>query len=160
MDRSELYMLDTYKREELKKRLKPINDWTKVNQGQYLFHETDNNIFNVNQLLSVNLKENMVKYQDRNSNVYEMSLTGWYHYDEFVADEVGEYWTPKLYIVTPIDQSDEYELMVACNENHLYSCFLEKHKEIQKGELTLDEFNENYSFDLVKEVDEFSIKCV
>jgi hypothetical protein len=160
MDRAELYALNDYKREELKKRLKPITDWTKVNQGQYLFHETDNNIFNVNQLLSVNLKENMLKYQDKSSKVYEMSLTGWYYYDESIADEIEQYWTPKLYIVTPIDQSDEYELIVGCNDSHVYSCYLEKHEEIPKNELTFEEFKENYEIELVKEVNGFDIKCV
>lgn len=160
MDRAELYALNDYKREELKKKLKPITDWNDVNIGQYLYHETDNNIFNVNKLLSVNLKENLLKYQDRDSKVYEMSLTGWYIYDEYVADEVEENWTPKLYIVIPVDQSEEYEMIVACNENHLYSCFLEKHQEIPKEELTLEQFKEFYYYDLIKEVDEFNIKCI
>ena len=33
MKREELFMIETYKCEELKKKLKPITDWSKVKQG-------------------------------------------------------------------------------------------------------------------------------
>lgn len=160
MDRSELYALNDYKREELKKRLVPVTDWNKVESGQYIFHDTDTSIMNRNKFISIDKDGKLIKYYNCiDQKVYEYSVSGWYYYDESIADEIEENWTPKLYIVIPVDQSEEYELVVACNENHLYSCFLEKHQEIPKEELTLEQFKEFYYYDLIKEVDGFNIEC-
>lgn len=159
MDRSELYMVDTYKCEELKKRLKPVEDWSKVKRGTKLFHDTDNNIYNDNAFISYDEDNNLVTYwvQDYSkpeNNEYTMSASGWYFYDENIVDDVAEYFTPKLYIVSSNKYPEDYWFIVAFNDKHL---IVEFKKSMRKEDISEEEFYNKYQYEVLNKVDGFEI---
>lgn len=158
MDRSELYMKETYKCEELKKKLKPITNWKNIKQGTQIFHEQDNNIYNTNIFISYDKENNLVKYiavsHQKENKEYAMSANGWYIYDESIVDEVEELYTPKLYIINSIKYPEDIWFTVAFNEQHLIECFK---KEMNEKNLTDEEFQDKYNWEQLKNVDGFKI---
>ena len=159
MDRSEMYMVETYKREELRKKLKPIKNWEKVLGGARLFHDTDNNITNNSIFISYDKANNLVNYmvvdysQSENKD-YTMSASGWYYYDESIADEVAEHYTPKLYIINDVDCKEDYWFVVAFDEQHLKKEFI---KAMNMENMSDEDFWEKYWYEILKNVDEFEI---
>jgi len=146
MNREELYMANTYKCEELKKRLKPIVSYDTLIDGQLIYHESDNNIFNVNNFSEYTKESNLLSYKDINDKLYKMSATGWYYYDECIADEVEEMFTPKLYNV------NNGILTVAFNKQAALKFVREKYKTcIGEDWMYLD------SMQQIKEVDGFDV---
>ena len=158
MDRAELYMIETYKCEELKKRLKSITEWKSVKQGTLIFHSHDNSIYNTNIFISYNEDNDLVKYTVANNRKpnkkYTMSANGWYIYDESIVDEVEELYTPKLYIINSIKYPEDIWFTVAFNEQHLIECFK---KEMNEKKLTNEEFENKYNWEQLKNVDGFKI---
>jgi len=156
MDRNELIMLNTYKLEALKQKLKPITDWDDVKRNTLIFNEADNNIYNINKFITVDKEDKVVTYENREGKGYNYSSSDWYYYDECIVDEVNEYWTPKLWEVC--DHREDYQcdrwLFIACNEEHLLSCW---NKE-QRDNLSYDEFTEKYDLSCISEVGDFNIK--
>lgn len=153
MERSEMYMIETYKCKELKERLRLISNWNKVKIGQLIYHTDDNNIFNVNKFSEYNKEDNIVWYKNRDGLLYDRSATGWYYYDELIADEVEKHYTPKLYIVSSIKYPEDYWFSVAFDEKQLKECFCKEMKE----DLTYEEFQDKYSYEELKTVDNFDI---
>lgn len=154
MNREELYMVETYKCEELKKRLNPILDWSKVKEGQLMFHNQDNNIFNESRFSEYNKTDNLVWYKTRDGLLYNMSATGWYYYDESVADEVEEYFTPKLYIVSSVKYPEDYSFVVSFNEKYLKNDFL---KSMKFDDVSDSEFEKKFQYEVLKSVDGFEV---
>ena len=50
MKRSELNMLESYKRNELIDRLKPIKDWDSINKGELIWNDNSDSIFGYDNL--------------------------------------------------------------------------------------------------------------
>lgn len=154
MNRNELYMLEYYKREELIKRLKPIVDWKELNEGCLIWHSDSNSIYGADVFNGIDI-DNLVTYSNIGGS-FRRSKTGWYYFDESIADEVNEYWTPKLWEVC--DHREEYQcdrwFFIACNEKHLLCCWNEE----QKDNLSYDEFIERYNLNYINKVDDFIIK--
>ena len=162
MNRNELLSLDYHKKEELLKRLKPVQNWDKVDQGTYLFHRADNSIFNISIFERYDRENNIVYYcidksfmKEFNGN-YEYHTLGWYYYDESIVDEVEELWTPKLWIVSNKDE-DKDTLIVACNEQHLYRCFIEEHTDCSTDGYSYETFKQSFNYKLANEIDGFDI---
>lgn len=137
MDRNELNMLNDYKVKELKKRLAPITDYTKLKEGQRLFHENDINIFNTNIFSEISDDLKILWYKNKDGKLYDMSASNWYLYDETIAEEVEEYFTPKLYSVTDKLKPTKHIMIVAFNKDHLKKCFI---KEMFMPDMTKEEF--------------------
>lgn len=154
MDRSELFALDTYKNEEMKIRLKPITDWNRVPLEEEIWNCDSNDIYGYDTFEGLT-EEKHIKYQNYKGE-YTRSNVGWYYYDESIADAVNELWTPKLWEVC--DHRQDYQcdrwFFIACNEQHLLSCWNEE----QKDNLTYEEFTEKYNINCINEVDGFEIK--
>lgn len=158
MNRAELYMKETYKCEELKKRLKPIVDWENIKRRTRIFHSQDTNIYNTNVFISYDKKNNLVKYiavNNRKPNKeYAMSANGWYIYDESIADEVEELYTPKLYIIWGVEYPEDYQFIVAFDNKHLKQEFI---KDNNLEEMTDEDFWNKYECGELKEVNGFKI---
>lgn len=151
MYRSELYALDTYKNEEMKVRLKPVTDWNKVSLEEEIWHCDSNSIYGYDTFEGLT-EEGYVRYQNYKGE-YTRSNTGWYYYDESIAVEVDELWTPKLWEVCDRGYQEDRWLFVACNEQHLLSCWNEE----QRDNLTYGEFVKQYDLCHIEEVDGFKI---
>lgn len=154
MDRAEMYMVETYKVEELRKRLKPITDWSEVMEGQLIYHNNDNNIFNINRFSEYNKEDNIIWYKNRDGLLYNMSPTGWYYYDESVADEVEEHYRPKLYVINSVNYPEDYLYVVAFDEKHLKQEYL---KSMNMDDISDEEFWDKYGYEELKTVDGFDI---
>lgn len=154
MYRSELYTLDTYKNEEMKVRLKPVTDWNKVSLEEEIWHCDSDSIYGYDTFEGLT-KEGYVRYENYKGE-YTRSNTGWYYYDESIAVEVDELWTPKLWEVC--DHRESYQcdrwLFIACNEQHLLSCWNEE----QRDNLTYEEFTEQYNLYCINKVSGFKIE--
>lgn len=142
MDRSELYMLNVYKGHELEKRLEPIIDaeWGKIKENDLIWHKDSNNIkgFDFFKGISDEHKD-IVIYKNQDGEVYDRSKSGWYHYNANIAEDVENYWTPKLWSVINKNSKDTLYI-VACNENHLLSCLNEEYD----YEIPKQEFNKKF----------------
>lgn len=139
MKRSELNMLESYKRNELIDRLKPIKDWDSIKKGELIWNDNSDSIFGYDKFEGLNpTDEDIIIYRNQKDVQYTYSKTGWYHYNENIAAEVDEMWTPKLYGVTNKNNCTLY--LVACNTDHAWKCFNE---EYNYDVLWLD-FKENY----------------
>lgn len=154
-----MYMAETYKCKELIKRLKPIENWKEVGIGTKIFHYTDNNIYNDNVFLGYDKENNLIKYavidySKSENEEHTMSETGWYYYDEFIADEVEEHYTPKLYNIWNIRCEEDYQFMVAFNKKHLKQEYI---KDNHLEEITDEEFWNKYECEELKEVNGFKI---
>lgn len=90
-------IIESEKVKELLKRLKLITDWSTVKEGDSIFYKADNSIFNVNKFSEFNKEDNIIWYKNVNDRIYDMSATGWYYYDETIADEIEDEFTPKLW---------------------------------------------------------------
>lgn len=159
MNRAELIMLDSYKRDEMAKRLKPILNWDEVKKGTEIFHSDSNDVYASDEFEGLNPTDtNIIIYKNREGKQYEMSGSGWYFYNEYIADEVEEMWTPKLYFVKGVGSNDteDYTFIIACNPDHLVKCWNEKFYDSQFEDIEL--FMEEYEFYIIKECDDFHIK--
>lgn len=153
MNREELIMVKTYKCKELKKKLKPITDWKDVYENQLMFHEDDNNIYNENCFGSYDKENNIVEYGTI-TGWYTRSANGWYYYDETIADEVEEHYTPKLYIVKDIQYREDYWFVVAFDEKHLKENFIKNNR---MENMTDEEFSDKYECEQLKCIDGFDV---
>ena len=155
MDRSELHMLDVYKREDMQVKLKPITNWDEIKKGTEIYHCDSNDVYSCDIFQGINSTDDCVVYINQDNKQYSMSKSGWYLYDEYIADEVKEKWTPKLWIVSGTGQyKEDYGFYVACNEQHLLECWNEENKE----ELTFEEFTEEYDISLLNKCGDFDIE--
>lgn len=158
MNRAELYMKETYKCEELKKRLKPIVDWENIKQGTQIFHNQDINIYNTNIFIDHDKENNLVKYivvnHQKENKEYTMSANGWYIYDESIVDEVEELYTPKLYMIWNVEYLEDYQFIVAFDKQHLKQEFI---KDNNLKKMTEEEFWNKYQCEEIKEVNGFKI---
>lgn len=154
MDRSELYMLDVYKKHELIKRLKPIVNWEEIKCGTVIWNDSSNCVFGYDIFEGLNpTDEDIIIYRNREDKQYTFSKTGWYYYDENIADEVDEMWTPKLYILDYFEGENSCEYVIACNEDHLLSVWNAKNNETY----TLDEFQEIFNITQLTKCGDFDI---
>lgn len=155
MDRSELYALDTYKVEEMKVKLQPITDWNEVKQGTEIWKEDIRFSYKRYSIFEEIVEEGIIKHTPFSRSVTDSSK-GWYYYDEYIAKEIDELWTPKLWEVC--DHREAYQcdrwLFIACNEQHLLSCWNEE----QRDNLTYEEFTEQYNLYCIDKVSGFEIE--
>lgn len=155
MDRCELHMLDMYKREDMKVKLKPIVNWDEIKKGTEIYHHDSNDIYGYDVFQGIDTNDDCVVYKNREDKQYSMSKSGWYLYDEYIADEVEEKWTPKLWIVSGTGYyKEDYGFYVACNELHLLECWNKENKE----NLNYDDFTEKYDISLLNQCGDFDIK--
>jgi len=163
MKREELMKLRDYKINEIKRRLIPITDWNIVKKESkkkviYIFHEGDKDIFIQNKFVDYDEKENMIRYAYRTyrNEGYRYSKKesiGWYYYNEPIADEVEEYWTPKLYIIKlPYGAENT---IIACNEEHLWKCFNDESSD--DCYVNFQQFKNTFKHRTIESVDEFKI---
>lgn len=150
MDRIEMYMVETYKCEELKKTLKPITDWSKVKEGTKIFNDMDNNIYNDNVFISYDKDNNIIEYavidyHYKENKEYTRSANGWYYYDESIADKVEEMFTPRLYEL-------EGMMTVAFNKDEALKYLKEKYTHVDFSNRDAEEINH------IDEVDDFKIE--
>lgn len=154
-----MYKAETYKCKELRERLKPIINWDEVRTGTKIFHNTDNNIYNDNVFLEYDKENNLIKYavidySKPENEEHTMSTTGWYFYDEIIADEVKEHYTPKLYMIWEIGYEEDYTFIVAFDEIHLKKEYI---KEYNLEDMTEGRFEARYYWEALTEVDGFKI---
>ncbi|APH20877.1 hypothetical protein RSJ8_4072 (plasmid) [Clostridium botulinum] len=154
-----MIMVETYKCEELRKKLKSIINWDEVRTGTKIFHNTDNNIYNDNVFLGYDKENNSIKYMvieylKPEKEEYTMSSTGWYFYDEIIADEVEEHYTPKLYNIWDIRNEEDYLFMVAFDKKHLKQEYI---KDNHLEEMTDKEFWNKYGCEELEEVNGFEV---
>lgn len=155
MNRNELLFLNNYKREELKKSLKPIINWEEVKKGTEIYHNDSVNIFSYDIFEGINNANDFVVCRNIDGKQYLTNKVGWFFYDREIADKIENRWTPKLWVVSGTGQyKEDYWFFIACNEEHLLKCWNEENRD----NLTHEEFLEKYEINLLKEVDDFNIK--
>ena len=93
-------------------------------------------------------------YKTNERKEYWMSASGWYYYDESIADEVNDQFTPKLYILNSVRSAEDYWFVVAFNERHLKESFIES---MRFDDMTDEEFWEKYEYNILDNVDGFDI---
>lgn len=153
--------LDLEKRKvvELTNRLNPIIDWDAVKEGTFIFNKNSNNIYQIDKFISLNtnlIEDGLVAYRSETDNKeYEYSKTGWYFYDESVADEVNEEYTPKLWWSYKIKNEEDFWICVACNVRELYDRWV--NERYFDGEF--DDFGEEVEYSEIKELDGYNIVC-
>ena len=154
MKRSELNMLESYKRNELIDRLKLIKDWDSIKKGELIWNDNSDSIFGYDNFEGLNpTDEDIIIYRNQKDVQYTYSKTGWYYYDENIAAEVDEMWTPKLYILDYFEGESSCEHVIACNEDHLLSVWNAKNNETY----TLDEFQEIFNITQLTKCGDFDI---
>lgn len=155
MKKEEILELNNRKLKGLKEKLVKVTDYTKIKEGQLLFHEMDNNIFNINEFVELTDDNTILWYKNNEGLLHNMSANGWYYHDESIADEIEDYFTPKLYSVTDKLNPKQHVLLIALNEDHLKKCYTE---EMLLNNMTKEDFLERFIYSEIQYVDGFKIK--
>ncbi|MEG2289554.1 MAG: hypothetical protein RSC24_06265 [Clostridium sp.] len=156
MDRSELYMLNTYKRHELEKRLKPVVCWEEIKKGELIWNSNSDSIYGFDIFEGLNpTDKNIIMYKNREGKMYDRDKSNWYFYDENISDYVEDKWSPKLWHIIGVgsENAEDYAFMIACNELHLLSCWNKK----MNDNLTFPKFMDEYEFNKLSKCEDFDI---
>ena len=97
--RKPIFVIEKEKKELFLQSLKPITNWNDVKRGELIFHESSNSIHNADKFIELaeELGIEVVKYINSEGNIYTMSKSGWYYFDEDLENKVNEQFIPKLY---------------------------------------------------------------
>lgn len=140
-------------------KLLPITDWSAVKKDTYIFNKNSNNIYGFDQFVSFDTKmveHGIVTYTSlKDGKEYEYNKVGWYYYDESIADEIEEYFTPKLWWSYKVGYQEDFWICVACNIEELYDRWVQEHGFTG----TIEDFGEEIEYECINELDGYSIEC-
>jgi hypothetical protein len=69
--------------------LEPITDWSKVKEGEHIFHESSNTVFLYDIFMGINSDGDIVSYLNRDGEEYTLSASSWYYYDYGRAKKIA-----------------------------------------------------------------------
>lgn len=153
MEKKPSFVIESEKVKELIKRLKPITDWSKVKKSALIFHKTTNSIHKPDKFLLYNEKQNQVEYENSDKELHYMSAANWYYFDEFIEDQVEEEFRPKLWWSHKYNYPEDFWICVARDVNELRQRYEEERKET----ITQEEFEENYDYSIIDNIDDYRI---